>query len=129
MTRRAEITLDWADGTYVFRLAWGQLVELQEQCDAGPYIILQRLMAGAWRVQDISQVIRLGLIGGGSTPEKALQLTRDYVEGRPPFETLAIAQGVLGVALQGAPDGEPPGEADGGATTGVSTTSPTESSA
>lgn len=129
MTRRAEITLDWADGTYVFRLAWGQLVELQEQCDAGPYIILQRLMAGAWRVQDISQVIRLGLIGGGTLPDKALQLIRDYVEARPPFETLAIAQGVLGVALQGAPDGEPPGEADGEATTGASTTSPTESSA
>lgn len=109
MSRDASITLDWADGMYTFRLAWGQLIELQEKCDAGPFVILQRLGTGAWRMQDISHTIRLGLIGGGAEPAKALTLVRDYVESRPPLENLMIARGVLGLALQGAPD-EKPGE-------------------
>lgn len=127
MSRDAKVgPLDWADGSYTFRLAWGQLIELQEQCDAGPFVVLQRLGTGQWRVGDISHAIRLGLIGGGTEPAKALKLVRDYVEARPPLENLMLARGILGVALQGAPD-EKPGEAEGEATSG-STTSPTESS-
>lgn len=127
MSRDAKVTLTWADGDYTFRLAWGQLIELQEKCDAGPYVVLQRLSAGQWRVQDIGEVIRLGLIGGGTEPVKALNLVRDYVESRPPLENLQFARGILMTALMGAPD-EKPGEAKGEAESG-STISPTENSA
>lgn len=128
MGRNAEVTLDWADGTYSFRLAWGQLIELQEKCDAGPFVVLNRLTTGTWRMEDISSVMRLGLIGGGTEPTKALKLVRDYVESRPPLENVTFARGILGQAVMGAPD-ETPGEAEGEATASGSTTSPTESSA
>jgi hypothetical protein len=111
MARDASVTLDWADGSYTFRLAWGQLVELQEAVDAGPYVVLQRLTTGQWRMQDISHVIRLGLIGGGLEPAKALKLVRDYVEKRPPLENTMLARGLLMVALHGPPD-EKPGESE-----------------
>ncbi|WP_108398790.1 gene transfer agent family protein [Devosia submarina] len=127
MSRDAKIDLDWADGHYDFRLAWGHLIELQEQCDAGPFVILQRLSTGQWKLNDISHTIRLALIGGGVEPAKAIKLTRDYVESRPPLENVMLARGILGVALQGAPD-EKPGEAEGEATGSGSMTSPTESS-
>ena len=104
MSRDASITLDWADGTYTFRLAWGQLVSLQEECDAGPHVILQRLVRGEWKVQDIANVIRWGLVGGGKTPAEATQLVRRYVETRPPLENLLIAQGVMSAGVVGAPD-------------------------
>jgi hypothetical protein len=109
MSRDARIELDWADGTYSFRLAWGELAALQEKCDAGPYVILDRLRYNQWRVEDISNVIRLGLIGGGMEPAKALVLTRRYVEDRPPLENVPHALGILTVSLMGAPD-EPLGE-------------------
>lgn len=109
--RSARVELDWGDGTYTFRLAWGQLVELQEKCDAGPYVILQRLQTGAWQMEDISNVIRLGLIGGGMTAVDALKKTRAYVEAFPPMENLMPAQGILAAALMGARD-EPVGEDD-----------------
>ncbi|WP_236774724.1 gene transfer agent family protein [Agrobacterium tumefaciens] len=109
--RSARVELDWGDGTYTFRLAWGQLVELQEKCDAGPYVILQRLQTGAWQMEDISNVIRLGLIGGGMTAVDALKKTRAYVEAFPPMENLLSAQGILAAALMGAKD-EPVGEGD-----------------
>lgn len=104
MTRDASITLPFADGDYTFRLAWGELTKLQEACDAGPFLIWSDLLNGQWRVEQITNVIRLGLIGGGRQPEEALKLVRGYVEDRPPLQTLALAQGILGAALQGAPD-------------------------
>lgn len=125
MSRDGSITLPFADGPKVFRLAWGELVKLQEACDAGPYVVYQRLMLGNWKIGDISNTIRLGLIGGGLTPDKALGFVRDYVETRPPLESLPLAQGILGTALQGAPD-EPPGEHDGETAGTSSPTSPTE---
>lgn len=128
MSRDGKIALDWADGNYTFRLGWGGLIELQEKCDAGPFVILRRLMTGTWRVEDIAQTIRLGLIGGGATPEQALKLVTRYVESRPPLENVPIAVAVLGEAVQGAPD-EAPGEAGGEDRANGSTTSPTENSA
>lgn len=104
MSRDASIALDWADGTYQFRLAWAQIGELQEKCNAGPFEILRRLSVGTWRVEDISNVLRLGLIGGGMEPVPALKLVRLYVEARPPMENLLPAQAVMSAGLMGAPD-------------------------
>ena len=127
MSRDASITLPWADGDYTFRLAWGQLIELQEKCEAGPFVVLNRLSTGQWQMADVSEVFRLGLIGGGLEPAKALSLVRTYVESRPPLENVMMARGILGIAIQGVPD-EHPGEAAGEATGDGSMTSPTESS-
>jgi hypothetical protein len=96
--------LDWADGTYLFALKWAQIIELQEQLDAGPYFVLSRLSDGTWRAGDISHVIRLGLIGGGMEPVAALKKVRAYVEDRPPLENIIVAQAVLSAGVIGAPD-------------------------
>jgi len=127
MGRHAEITLPWADGTHTFRLAWKQIIMLQEACDAGAFVILERLSNRQCRIEEISHTIRLALIGGGMVPEAALKLVQDYVEQRPPAENVVFARGLLGLACYG-PGDEKPGEAQGEATDDASTTSPTESS-
>ncbi|MBP0439584.1 gene transfer agent family protein [Tianweitania sediminis] len=104
MARLAELVQDFADGAYTFRLRWAEIIKLQEATDTGPYVLLQRLYQGEWRVQDISAVIRLGLIGGGMEPTAALRLVRSYVEERPPLESLPLAQAVLAAGLVGAPE-------------------------
>lgn len=109
MSRDGRVDLDWGDGTYSFRLAIGQWAELQEKCDAGPFRILSRLQSGDWRFEDIVNVIRLGLIGGGMTPVDALKKVRAYVDERPPMENLLPAIGILSSSLYGAPE-EPVGE-------------------
>lgn len=129
MSRDAAITLDWADGTHTFRLGWGDIVRLQEECDAGPYVILERLYKGSWKVQDIAGVIRHGLIGGGMEPAAALKLVRAYVEARPPVENLMVAQAVLSAGCVGAPDEDAPKKAAAPDAESGSTTSPTGSSA
>lgn len=106
MSRDGSITSDFADDTYEFRLSWGELIKLQEARDTGPYLVLNRLLNGGWLVQDISDVIRLGLVGGGMEPVKALKLVRSYVEARVPLENLVLAQRVLGAALIGTTEEE-----------------------
>lgn len=111
MSRSSAIDLDWGDGTHRFALRWGELAELQEKTDAGPYVVLQRLHTGSWRVEDVSNVIRLGLVGGGMTPPEAMKKVRFYVEQRPPLESVPYAVAILSASLLGAPD-EPPGETE-----------------
>lgn len=104
VVRRAQVTLDWADGRYLFRLPVEQLEELQELCDAGPAWIHARLGAGQWRRKDISETIRLGLIGGGMKPTDARKLIARYVDARPLEENTLVAQVILSAVLVGVPD-------------------------
>lgn len=126
--RLREVT--FADGEYDFRLAWGQLVELQELCSAGPQFILNRLtVTGDWRVEDISEIIRLGLLGADKDmkPSRATDLVRRYVKERPPLENHTLAVAILTTALLGAPE-EPVGEPEAASQTEPLTTSQTDES-
>ncbi|KQQ38703.1 hypothetical protein ASG19_06700 [Rhizobium sp. Leaf306] len=125
--RDAQITLPWADGDYTFRLGWGELELLQEACGAGPYVVLNRLIADEWMMGDVLHTIRLGLIGGGMAPTDALKKVRDYVEKRPPVENVLYAQGILSAGLTGAPEEGALGEDVAGNQDSSSTTSQTES--
>ncbi|MEO4000312.1 gene transfer agent family protein [Mesorhizobium sp. CAU 1732] len=121
-----------------FRLAIGELRELQEKCEAGPATILARLMSyqpqseflkrphpkdfdlgendsdyisalnvfalvrnfgGDWRVDDVREPIRLGLIGGGITPTDAWVAVSRYVDTRPLTEHISLAAAILLKAL------------------------------
>ena len=105
MSRDASIgPLSWADGKYPFKLGWGELALLQEATDCGPFFLLERLGGKHWRIGDISSAIRLGLIGGGMEPAKALALVQAYVESRPPMENVMLAYAVVAAGVQGAPD-------------------------
>lgn len=87
-----------------FRLAWRELMKIQEACDAGPYVVLDRLLTGRWKLEDISEVIKWGLIGGGVDTKTALNLVSSEVMSRPPLESLVVAQRVLGAGVVGTPE-------------------------
>lgn len=120
MSRDAKITRDFGDGTYAFRLGFGELVELQEQCDCGPWYLLAMFASldkasflpdpvKGLSPKHVAQIIRLGLIGGGMPAGDALKKVRMYVEQRPANEWLNLAFEVMIAGLEGAPD-EPVGE-------------------
>lgn len=129
MSRNASVTLDFADGTYQFRLDIERLAELQEKTGAGPWYIHWALEAAAMArtigmapPKDmvpayVTEPIRLGLIGGGMEAVKALKLVRDYVGPGQLAENVAIAYAVLGVAIMGAPEDTPSKKARAGKTT------------
>lgn len=110
--RNGRIELDFADGTYGFRLAIGELEELQEKTGFGPYALLRRLLANDWNIADVRETIRLGLIGDGLKPHDALTLVRRYIDQRSDWLNNAmLAQAIVSAALIGAPE-EVPGKSD-----------------
>jgi hypothetical protein len=111
MSRDGSVTITWGDGEYRFRLAIGEIRELQEKCDAGPQEILRRLTAGTWRLNDMRETIRIGLIGGGMKPAEALGKVTRYVDEFPLLDNILPAQSILIAALVGVED-EPLGNAE-----------------
>lgn len=123
MSRGGEVRFDWAGEERTFRLAIGELRLLQEATDAGPMELLRRIQEGSWRIDDLREVLRLGLIGGGLHPDKEVApLIRLYIDkgldtagGYAPLDLVPPASAVLLAALSGARDeplveGTPAGE-------------------
>ncbi|GGD30736.1 gene transfer agent family protein [Aureimonas glaciei] len=104
MSRRADITLACWDGEHNFRLRIGELITLQEKCDAGPYHVARRLGDGTWMVGDIRETLRLGLIGAGVAQEDARRLIEQHVDRVPLIDNVLNAQSVILAAVMGAPE-------------------------
>lgn len=116
MSRHGAAELDFGDGTYTFRLGLGEIEELERKCEASLFAVAGRLSPSLRdaRLREISETIRLGLIGGGMAPVDALVLTRRYVDERPLDESRDVAFAVAMAGLMRVHPGElgePPGEA------------------
>lgn len=76
--------LTWAGGEHPFFLRIGELKALQKRCgDVGPLVIYSRLISTLeWKVDDILETIRLGLIGGSNgemTNAEAGELIKQHI--------------------------------------------------
>lgn len=87
---QTSIDLAFADGAYTFRLPIRRIVEIESK--AGPIdLVKHRLVNGGFGIQDVVEVIRQGLIGGGKgivsgsevevTSLRANSLIDNYVDG------------------------------------------------
>lgn len=101
MSRHGAIEQDFGDGTFTFRLGLDEIEELEQKCEMGIFQIASRLHKEIklCRLKDISEVLRLGLIGGGMAPVEALVKVRKYVDERPIDENRDIAYAVSLAAL------------------------------
>ncbi len=102
--------ISWPDEERRYRLGIGELIELQDKCDAGPAQIFNAISNHSWRVQWVRETIRLGLIGGGLDPVRALALTAKYVTPGSLMTCAIMAQQILIAALSGDPN-DPVGKA------------------
>lgn len=111
MSRGGSTVLDWGPDTFQFRLGWAELEMLQEATDMGPWLLHSRLEHRLCRIDEVAQIMRCGLIGGGVDPVRAKKLVDQYVKGRPPQENLLHAFAILGIGLSGASEEGELGEA------------------
>ncbi|WP_159975884.1 gene transfer agent family protein [Novosphingobium sp. 18050] len=108
------MTLDWADGSYDFKLPWASCAEIERKADAGIQAIYERVMIGQAHLADVSEIIRQGLLGGagGEVDGQAVEckpviverLMKRYVTGdsaRPFVESWTLARTVLHTFMQG----------------------------
>lgn len=99
-------TAFFGDAEYTFRLTPALILELEQKCG---FIgaICHRVFNWQFSQADVSETIRLALIGGGgTTPKRAAELIAAYVVDRPLAETYPIAAKTLERVWFGAPHGE-----------------------
>lgn len=104
MSGDGSLTQTWGDGEHTFRLRIGELRALEDKRNAGSFEIYRRLADGTWRVDDIVETLRLGLIGGGTPAVLALGLVAKYVGPTTYLENLIVARAVIMAALFGDPE-------------------------
>lgn len=89
------ITLFFADRERPFRLTPALILELERVRAAGIGVLCRRVFNGTFSHADISETLRLGLIGGDATPAESAALVNTYIAARPLSEALPLAVAVL----------------------------------
>lgn len=102
----------WPGGEHEFELRIGELRALQENCKAGPEEVLNRLRAGTWRVDDIIEPIRLGLIGAGMPAAEAGPMVVKLFDQHPKVDFKFTALTVMFYAVM-APEDDRVGKPEG----------------
>lgn len=100
--RSCEITLEFADSDYLFRLPLKRIAELEEKCGAPVGAIWKRVcLTGDYHATDLIETVRLGLIGGGLDPQEARKLIERYCDEWPLMEWHRHAIAILGACVEG----------------------------
>lgn len=113
MSRSGEVLIAWGDGEgpgekgeYSFRIGIVEWRKIDERFGVGPVEMLNRVSRGTWKIDYPREVIRLGLQAGGSClngtsvdDQRVNRLIREYVDGRPLLQSVAIAARILEAAL------------------------------
>lgn len=107
MAVNGEVTINWADGEHKFNIAKIKCVlELEEKCGVGVAEIFKRLREDRWHVNDVRETLRLGLIGGGMMPDRALRFINRYCDDQPAVASLQLAMVILMAYMVGVPGDE-----------------------
>lgn len=115
MARDGSINLSWGDGEHRFRLPIGQLRELEEKRGAGLFELFAKMVQRTCRIDDIREILRLGLIGGGigqtdgMNAKAAMDLVDRYMDDWPRQDSWAAAVRIMDAAIT-CEGGEPVGK-------------------
>lgn len=91
----------FGDGDRTFRLTPPLILELERVTNAGIGGLSRRFFSGDFKHQELVEVVRLGLIGGGESPQSAASLVTTYAMPLPVMELYALALPVVEVCMFG----------------------------
>jgi hypothetical protein len=95
----------FGDRDCAFTLTDPMLTELERLAGLGAGAIYARLVNLAYSADLLREIIRLGLIGGGTSPVEAQRLCDTYAANRPITETFPLAFEIMEARWNGsAPD-------------------------
>lgn len=130
MNRTGNVRLFLGEGEFDFALLMGQLMELEQLTGDGIFVTWNKLMNGTWKIADIRETLRLGLVGGGMAKKDAYDLVTRHLQPGYLADLCLLAQSVAGAACIGVPGETCSGEGEGAAAAPISPTagSPGETS-
>ena len=102
----APYTAFFGDADYAFRLTPALVIELEHKTGAGIGALCTRIFNRHFTQADITETIRLSLVGGGLKPERAAALIASYAADRPLSETYPVAVAILEHVWFGQPNHE-----------------------
>lgn len=89
------------DSVRDFHLTPAMIVELERVCHGGIGGIVHRVFARNFTFAEVTETIRLALIGGGTDPEEAASLIAAYITPRPLMHGFALATDILTATMLG----------------------------
>lgn len=93
----------FGDRERAFDLTPELILELERVTGTGIGALIRRVFATDYKQADLNETIRLGLIGGGASPEEAATLIKTYATGRPLAETFPLTVSILEALWFGKP--------------------------
>ncbi|MFN3312816.1 MAG: gene transfer agent family protein [Hyphomonas sp.] len=94
-------TAFFGDASHTFRLTDPMVTELERLTGTGIGSLFTRMTRADFRLNDLAEVIRLGLIGAGTSPEDAARLVQTYAHHRPIGEILPLVLSILDARWSG----------------------------
>ncbi|MDW5314081.1 gene transfer agent family protein [Rhizobium sp. PL01] len=97
-------TAYFGDGKKTFALTPEMILELDRKTGVGIAALYGRFMRQDFHFNDMIELIRTGLIGGGTSPAEAQTLVDLYAKPRPVMEIFPLAFDILDARWNGKPD-------------------------
>lgn len=114
MSADGSITLVWGDGENKFRYSIGQFRELQEKINArrlqigapliGPMTLIDSLREKNVWPDDLRDILRIGLVGGGLSVAEAHRKLVMHFDNSPPADNMLAAYMILLAGFIGVPE-------------------------
>lgn len=95
MSDATSVRMFFGDGEHDFALPPDRIRELERSVGGGIGAISRRVFGGEFMYAEVSETIRVSLVGGGAKPEDAAELVALYVAGRPLSESHPLATAIL----------------------------------
>jgi hypothetical protein len=106
----------FGDKEHAFTLTDPMLAELETLTGLGVGALYFQLINMAYPASALREIIRLGLVGGGTTPEDAKRLCDTYASNRPLAETFPLAFEIMEARWNGTAKDETPEDVEQAAT-------------
>jgi hypothetical protein len=106
----SEVTLEFGDGIYTFKLSLRWIDAIQKDLGVGLGTIGRLTMGSEWNAMHVYKLIYYGLVGGGLPAVNARQLCERYLDGLPlarsddPSSPLNVARSIIGATWFGVPE-------------------------
>ncbi|CUW88463.1 gene transfer agent family protein [Rhizobium pusense] len=94
-------TAFFGDGDKTFALTNEMILELERKTGVGIAALYARFMRQEFHFADMIEIIRTGLIGGGTSPAHAQTLVDIYAKPRPVMEIFPLAFDILDARWSG----------------------------
>lgn len=94
-------TVFFGDGERTFALTPELIIELERKTGIGIGTLCLRIPEGHFHHAHLVEIIRLALIGGGTTPQEAAALVETYAAKRPVSEPYMLASAILQMVWSG----------------------------